>query len=163
MLLRLGALSEGLEDEATGFALLAMHAGRLPLLLDAVSDYVDVRDVALATIAAARHGRKGERYLLTGEVYDIRQLAAQLSDVTGRPMPRICLPLWAGWALVPFASIAGALSGKEPALSAGVLRAAVSPSIMAHDKARAELGFEPRPLSDSLRDTFEWFHQEGKL
>lgn len=31
------------------------------------------------------------------------------------------------------------------------------------DKAAAELGFLPRPLSDSLRDTFEWFDREGKL
>jgi nucleoside-diphosphate-sugar epimerase len=34
---------------------------------------------------------------------------------------------------------------------------------ISHACANAELGHNPRPLEETLRDTFEWFKQAGKL
>ena len=30
-------------------------------------------------------------------------------------------------------------------------------------KAREELGFDPRPVADSVRDAYRWFEANGKL
>ena len=30
-------------------------------------------------------------------------------------------------------------------------------------KAREELGFDPRPVADSVRDAYRWFEKHGKL
>ena len=34
---------------------------------------------------------------------------------------------------------------------------------ISHDKATRELGYNPRPIEDTIRDTLEWFGTQGKL
>lgn len=151
------------EPSMMGAAMLDLYHGRLPLLVDAVSDYVDARDVARATRAAASQGRRGARYLLTGEVLGMREYGRILSEVTGRPVPRVCLPLWVGWALLPASTLHSRLTGTTTTFTAGMLRAAVSNEVVSHERAAAELGFAPRPVRDSIRDGFEWFGERGWL
>lgn len=146
-----------------GGALIDLWKGKIPILLDVVCDYADTRDVADAMITAMAKGRKGERYLLSGEVLDMLELTAILHEVTGRKMPKRSLPLWVGWAALPFSLAIGALTGKPPVFTPGVLRAAVFNRVVKHDKAAAELDFRPRPMRESLPDTIEWFRSRGWL
>ena len=62
------------EPSMIGAALIDIHLGRVPVLLELLSDYVDVRDVADGMIAAAENGRVGERYFLTGDVVPIMEM-----------------------------------------------------------------------------------------
>ena len=140
-----------------GSAMIDLYRGKIPILLDVVCDYADARDVADAMIRAMAVGRRGERYLLSGEVLDMLEFTAILQQVTGRAMPKRSLPLWVGWAALPFAVAIGAVTGKPPVFTAGVLRAAVFNRVVLHDKAAAELDFRPRPMRESLPDTLEWF------
>lgn len=151
------------EPSMLGGALIDLYRGKIPILLDVVCDYADARDVAAAMIQAMSTGRTGERYLLSGEVLDMLELAAILREVTGRAMPKHSLPLWLGWAALPFASALAAVTGKPPVFSAGVLRAAVFNRVVLHDKAAAELGFRPRPMRESLPDTLAWFRARGLI
>ena len=144
-----------------GGALIDLYKGKIPILLDVVCDYADSRDVVDAMIQAMLRGRKGERYLLSGQVLDMLELAAILREVTGRAMPKRSLPLWVGWAALPFSLAIGALTGKPPIFTAGVLRAAVFNREVLHDKAAAELDFNPRSMRESLPDTLEWFRGRG--
>src|ERR671929_67788 len=41
--------------------------GRLPAVIDAPMNFVDVEDVAMGHVLAADRGRSGERYILGGE------------------------------------------------------------------------------------------------
>jgi dihydroflavonol-4-reductase len=34
---------------------------------------------------------------------------------------------------------------------------------ISHAKATRELGYQPRPFEDTVRDTLEWFRQAGLL
>jgi nucleoside-diphosphate-sugar epimerase len=34
---------------------------------------------------------------------------------------------------------------------------------VSHDKATRELGYNPRPLRDTIDATYEWFGQQGML
>ncbi len=144
-----------------GSALIDLYRGKIPILLDVVCDYADSRDVVDAMIVAMTKGRTGERYLLSGQVLDMLELAAILREVTGRKMPTRSLPLWVGWAALPFSLAIGALTGKPPVFTAGVLRAAVFNRVVSHAKAAAELDFHPRPMAESLPDTLEWFRGRG--
>jgi dihydroflavonol-4-reductase len=108
------------EPSMLGSALIDLYRGKIPILLDVVCDYADVRDVAAAMIRAMTDGRTGERYLLSGEVLDMLELTAILRELTGRAMPKHSLPLWVGWVALPFAVALGAVTGNPPVFSAGV-------------------------------------------
>lgn len=151
------------EPSIFGRALIELCSGRVPILLQAVSDYADARDVADGMISAMARGRIGERYLLSGEVLTTPQLAAILEQVSGRAMPKLCLPLWVGWAMLPISTLASRVSGRPPVFTAGVLRAAVWNREVRHDKAAAELAFSPRPIAESLHDELGWFRTRGLL
>jgi dihydroflavonol-4-reductase len=144
-------------------ALVDLHRGRLPVLMQVVSDFVDARDVAAGMIAAAERGRTGERYLLSGDVLSMQEVTREVASITGRRMPKVFLPLWVGWALLPFSIAAARLGGKPPLFTAGVLRASVSNREVSHQKASRELGFAPRPARASLEDSFAWYRARGWL
>lgn len=146
-----------------GEMLLRMYQGKLPVLLDAVSDYVDVRDVARGMIAAAQKGRVGERYFLTGRVLHVREMTRAFGEVSGKKMPSTSLPLWAGWAAVPFVLAASKITGEPAVLTPDMLRASVSNDVVSHDKAHREFGFGFRPLQDTLSDALRWYKSHGML
>jgi len=151
------------EPSMIGAALIDMYFGRMPVLLDLLSDYVDVRDVASGMIAAANKGRVGERYFLTGDVIPITTMTSVYSEVTGRKMPGRALPLWFGWVLLPFALAGSAVSRSDPFLTPDMLRAAVSNAVVSRDKATRELGYAIRSLRESLRDAVDFYEAQGWL
>ncbi len=151
------------EPSLIGAALLDIYFGRVPVLLDLLSDYVDVRDVADGMISAARQGRRGERYFLTGEVIPIMEMVSVYHEVTGAKVPKRALPLWVGWGLVPLARVGSALTGTDPFITPDMLRAAVSNEVVSSEKARRELNYSTRPLRDSLADAVGFFEQQGWL
>ena len=144
-----------------GRALIDLYHRKIPILMEVLSDYVDSRDVAASMIAAAERGRAGERYLLTGEVLELREMVAYWGDLSGVRMPKRVLPLWAGWMMLPITLAAARLTGHPPLFTAGVLRASVSNRIVSHAKAGRELGFSPRPVRDSLADALAFYKEVG--
>ena len=151
------------EPSMIGAALIDMYFGRVPVLLELLSDYVDVRDVADGMIAAAEKGRVGERYFLTGDVIPIMEMVSLYGELTGAKVPTRALPLWVGWVLLPFALAGSALTKQDPFITADMLRASVSNTVVSHDKAHRELGYTIRPLRESLTDAVAWYRQRGWL
>lgn len=146
-----------------GQLFLDLYNRKFPVLIDAGFDWVDVRDVALGAMLAEKKGRKGERYLLTGKFLKIRDLGLIIEQCTGRRMPRIALPIWAAKLGVPFVGLYSALIGKRPLLTYGSLSALEDYRPVDGTKAKKELGYSPRPLEDTIKDTFEWFKQTGMI
>ena len=151
------------EPSLIGAALIDMYFGRVPVLLELLSDYVDVRDVADGMIAAAEKGRVGERYFLTGDVIPIMEMVSLYGELTGAKVPTRALPLWFGWALLPFALAGSAISKRDPFITADMLRASVSNAVVSHEKAHRELGYTIRPLRESLSDAVAWYRERGWL
>jgi dihydroflavonol-4-reductase len=146
-----------------GQTLIDLYHGRIPALPDAVSDYVDTRDVCAGILGAAERGRKGERYLLTGKVLGAVELAAAIQGATGRPMPRTVLPLWTMRAVAPLAVLYARVTRSAPRLTPEMVRSCYANRVVRNDKAVRELGFSVRPFADTLRDTFAWFGEQGWL
>jgi nucleoside-diphosphate-sugar epimerase len=76
------------EPSLPGKALIDMYHGRMPVLLGIDSDCTDARDVAQGIIAAAERGRIGERYLLSGQVATMKDMATWWQEATGKTMLR---------------------------------------------------------------------------
>ena len=129
-----------------------------------VANYVGVRDVAQAMVAAAERGRTGERYLLTGENLSWKVLLQRIASVAGVSPPSHPLPQWA----VAIASHVGLLTQ-----GLGGLRAMPDPGIvpiMYHagvtytsEKARKQLGFAPARLEEPVSEALRWMRIEPRL
>jgi len=146
-----------------GEVLLDIYHRRLPALIDGGYNWVDVRDVVSGILAAERRGRTGECYLLTGHWAHVCELSALVAELTGRKTPRGRTPLWLAMVASYPALWWGLLRGRAPKFSPGAIRSIRMHRHISHAKATAELGYEPRPLRDTVRDTLEWFRGEGLL
>ncbi len=147
-----------------GRVLIDLKRGALPALVAGGFDWVDARDVCAAAIVAAEKGRRGERYLLSGTYLSVPDLAALVAEVGGARAPRIVLPQWLVQPLAPVAELLGRLSGREPGLTRdSMLALRTGNPVVRHDKARAELGYAPRPLRTTVADTLRWFREAGRI
>ena len=149
---------------AMGEVLLDLVAGKFPALVGGAGfNWVDVRDVVASALAAERSGRRGEHYLLTGHYLSLVELARLWGRVTGAKIPRMVVPMAVAQAAAPFAASWARLRGRRPLLPSASLRVLRTHRQISHARASAELGHAPRPLEDTLRDTYVWFKQAGKL
>jgi len=48
---------------------------------------------------------------------------------------------------------------KNPTITPESIRALQSHRYISHKKAEKELGYSPRPLEETIRDTFKWFKE----
>ncbi len=138
--------------------------GDLPAYLETTLNLVDVRDVAQGHILAAERGRPGERYLLGHTNIKLSELLGLLHQLTGLPMPRHRVPFTLAYAAALFAELrARYLTHRPPDASLTGVRLARWPLALDNTKARTELGWEPSPLEQSLREAIAWLAGEGFL
>jgi dihydroflavonol-4-reductase len=135
-------------------AMLSMFLnGQSPAYLDCVLNLVDVRDVAAGMVLAAERGRSGERYILGGENVALKELLTLLEQISGRPMPKHAVPGWLALLSAAVAEWAADLvTGRTPAATREGVRLALRSGPFDSRKARAVLGYAPRPLHDALSD-----------
>jgi dihydroflavonol-4-reductase len=125
--------------------------GRLPGVLDAPMNFVDVEDVAAGHLLAGEHGSPGERYILGGVNLRWAELIDRVADLSDVRYPIMVLPT----------SIRRLTRIREAIGLPGALSAEAS-NLMGQDwrftskKARDELGYTSRPLDDTLNATIEW-------
>jgi dihydroflavonol-4-reductase len=136
---------------------------RLPVLIDGGYNWVDARDVAQGAVLAEQKGRTGESYLLCGHWVHIREVSRLIGRVTGRRTPTAAAPLWLAGAASWFSLGWGRVRGVAPKFTPAAVSALSSHRLISHGKAARELGYEPRPFEETVRDTLEWFGESGML
>mgnify|MGYP003593927892 CR=1 FL=1 len=146
-----------------GRVLLGLYHRSLPSLLAGSFDFVDVRDVVGGMIAAGERGRAGENYILAGDVLSLQALARLAHEVTGVRPPRLRAPMWLAHVGVPFVEAAGRILRQEPLYTRESLAVLASRGRFSWAKAGRDLGYAPRPMSETVRDTYAWFEQAGML
>lgn len=119
-----------------------------------------VDDVAAGIIAALDKGRIGESYILSGDNVTLRQLFETLAGVAGRRPPRWDLHTWMLRAIAPFGALVGPALGMSPNLREAISAGDGVTYWGTNEKAREELGYEPRPLAVGLQDLLR---AEGRL
>lgn len=146
-----------------GKALIDLYQGKIPVLPRGGYDFVDVRDVVRSILSAMEKGRNGEVYLLCGRFWELRDLAAVAGRVTGKPMPKLTMPISLLYLLLPLVKAYGKMLGATPQFTRESLAALEhGHRKMDASKARRELGHVVRPLEETLRDFYEW-QKEHKI
>ncbi len=151
------------EPSYLGRALLDMAQHKLPALVTGGYDWVDVRDVVQGAITAEKKATSGERYILSGHWLSISGITDIISEITGTPPPRLTVPLWLARLGVPVVAAVSKLTGKNPLYTSFSLKALNSNRNMSHEKASRELGYQPRPLRETITDALQWFRDTGQL
>ena len=139
-------------------AMRLFHRGLMPLVPgpESVVTYAYVDDVAEGHILAAEKGRVGESYILAGPAVPLGEMVDFWAQLTGKRPPAARVPTRLVRPLAP------AVARLQPALSLPQLFGEDMVRMMGvsyagrADKARAELGWRPRPLQTGMLDTFEW-------
>jgi dihydroflavonol-4-reductase len=146
-----------------GEALQLLATGRLPALVQGGYDWVDVRDVVKGTLLAARLGKSGARYILSGHWRSLMEVARTTADITGHPAPLMAVPIWLADLVQPAMAKLAQLNGAQPLYTKVMLAAMRSNRQISHNRATQELGYAPRCFEDTLRDTLNWFADQKKV
>lgn len=117
--------------------------------------FVDARDAADGMILAMGRGQGGRRYLLTGKNCTMAEFFESLSRVSGVAAPRLVMPRiprLAKAASAIFGKAVEKIGGEKPVDDVTVEMGCLFWWVSA-ERAKRELGWEPRDAMDTLADT----------
>lgn len=144
-----------------GQALLLMASGHLPVMVSGGFDWVDVRDVVEAALQAFQSAPAGSRFLLSGHWVSVAQVARLIASLTGKPCPRITVPVRLASLAAPLVAGYARLRGTPPLYTRDSLGALHSNHSICHTQATQALNYHPRPFEQTLQDTLDWFFANG--
>ena len=136
---------------------------KFKLAIEGAYDFVDVRDVAEGHILACEKGKKGENYILSGERLSVSEMMKILESITGIKAPRYYLPLGLGKFIGSLMPIYYRITGVKPYFTRYSVEVLCSNSYISHEKASRQLGYNPRPVKDSIRDSLAWLKEMGYI
>ena len=122
---------------------------------------LDVRDYAEGVLLAVERGIPGRKYILSGDNITPDQLAKAVAGEVGFAPPKWLFSLRA-WMIFPVVAILelwSKLMGKPPKVTRKLLELWERYAWYDTSRARNELGWKPRPLQESLRDTIQWMRE----
>ena len=128
--------------------------GKLPFVMNGIElEAVGVDDAARALILAAERGNPGERYLISEKMITNADVARIAAEAAGVAPPGKSLPLAMSYALATMGTVKARLRGTDEQLSLASLRLMRAEAPVDCAKARRELGWQPRPVEDSIRES----------
>ena len=128
--------------------------------IDGTYDFVDVRDVALATLAAITNKPPECRYILSGHKVSVFQLLEYLSILSGRHSPSIRIPVRIAKIAALLASYRAHISGTSTNFTQESIGILTSGMTFDSSMAREHLGHIPRDWKISVRDHYRWLESE---
>jgi len=114
---------------------------------------VFVDDVADGIMLAHDKGQLGESYVLGGEITTQGQLIDKAAQIGGEKPPRMTVPPLVLKAMIPVGRFVGPAMGLPPNFREMISAAHNVTYLARDDKARRELGYQPRDLDTGLRET----------
>jgi dihydroflavonol-4-reductase len=145
---------------AGGLVLQFLHR-ELPGIMDAGGSVADPRDVASAMIAAVQRGHSGESYAVAGRYASVEEIMLTLERVSGVPSPKTKLPQWLLETLARGDELRARLTNTPVRLPLVGIQTLHLKRGVDSSKAERELGATFRPLEETLRDTVNWFRENG--
>jgi nucleoside-diphosphate-sugar epimerase len=150
------------DTSSVGELLNQFLAGKMPLLpfpeLGICLSHVE--DIAAGILLGLDRGKPGEAYVISGPATTVRETIEVVAKLTGRKAPKRAIPVGLMKAMIPIGPLVGRLMNQPPNLRELIASADGVTFWASYDKAKRELGYEPRGLEEGLRATLE---AEGKL
>jgi dihydroflavonol-4-reductase len=142
---------------SSGRMLLAIARVRIPAAPRGGMSGCDVRDVASGILNAATRGRPGHRYILAGENISYFDAWRMFARIVGHPPgPSYLIPSWINGLSGRLGDLWARVSGNETDVNSAMIQMSQRFHYYCSDRARRELGYQPRPFEESARDAWEW-------
>ncbi len=122
-------------------------------------NFVDIRDVAQGMILAAQKGKTGEGYILCGEQISVDDFICTLCKVCGKKIPKIKMGYGIVSLAAPVCEVYYKISKATPLFTRYSVRKLISNCNFSIEKARAELGYKPMSVEQSLTDMVQWIKE----
>ena len=127
--------------------------GKMPFVLNRIAlEAVGVEDAAAAMLLAAERGRPGERYLISERMITNREVIGIAAAEAGVPAPKRSVPVPVLYGMGVFGSLRARLRGTDEQLTLASVRLMRAEADVDCAKARRELGWQPRPVQESVRE-----------
>ena len=136
--------------------LLAYLKGKLPMAVKGGYDFVDVRDVASGIVSCAGCAQSGHGYVLSGHYATIRDLLREAKEVVGKSRVVAFLPLCLARLVAPAFERRSLRKGQMPYFTPYAISVLGSGCQFSSASAADAFGYDPRPISSSIRDTVLW-------
>ncbi len=150
------------EPSLIGKAVLDLFYNKIPSLVPGGYDWVDVRDVVSAAISSIEKGRTGEKYLLSGHWHSLKEFSGLIQQHSGRKTVKTVLPFWSARLGLPFITFYSKIARTQPLYTSESLTIISEGNRnISNLKARTELGFNPRSLSDTIKDMLVWYKKNN--
>ena len=142
-------------DFVTSETLINFARGKRVFVTKGGTSIVYVEDVAKGILAAFKHGKPGERYILGGDNLDFFALSALTLEILGQNKHIITVPHFFIRLLILLSQLLRLPLGINPA----ALEYALLYWYMDNSKAERELGIKFRSAKDTLAPTLRWLQE----
>jgi dihydroflavonol-4-reductase len=137
---------------------------KLPALMKGGYNWVDVRDVVEASVNAVEKGKDGENYILSGRWESLTNITKILEKITGDRFKTVVIPYWLALFALPLFFLWAKLTKSTPLYTYESLKIIRDNNRNINSqKASTELGFNPCPLEQTLKETYFWFKENNFL
>ena len=146
------------QPSLTGKMLVDIYNGKMPFLVNAGFDWLDVRDISEAVLSIIKLNVKNEKFILSGHWAEFKDVAQLVYSTKNEKYRGIGLPIWMAKTGLPFVSLWSKIVNKEPLYTSASLKAIEEGSMdSSFSHAKKVLNYEPRALSDTINDSIQWF------
>ena len=123
--------------------------------------YVD--DVVQGHLLAARYGRTGERYILSGENLSRREVIGTIAEIVGGIKPLFRLPTSIVKIVATASEFIANVLQRRPWVTRELLAGSNLSYHLSCSKAQSELGYTFTPFREAVQKTFTWYREHGLL
>lgn len=132
-----------------------------PLAPTGAYSVADARDVAAATVAAAKSTTAQGKYILAGHNVTYFDAWKKFAGVAGKRGPRFRAGPFNRWVGALSGDLWGRVSGHEPNLNTAGMQMSCQQHCFSSARAAEELGYRNRPLTETIKDAWDWFVENG--
>lgn len=134
---------------------------RMPVYWNTKMSVVGIKDAADALLLAEQHGKVGERYIIADRMMDIAEATSTTAAFAGVKPPRLEVPLWAVTGATWITEKLMHALNKDTVLTMSSILLSRIMGDYDNSKARTELGWQPRPMDESLEEAATWFKENA--
>ena len=136
---------------------------KVNFMIEGSYDFVDVRDVVQGLILARDKGKIGQLYILSGELIRVSDLWKLVQELLSFKSILVNIPTSLAKFFAFFAQYYYSISKTKPKFTDYSIETLHSNAVISNLKARNILGYRPRRLRETIRDTFDWWKQNTRI
>ena len=148
---------------SSGVMLMNLYKEKVPGYNKGGKNFVYSGDVAVAAVNALTKGRLGECYIAGNKNLEYKEFFSMASKVMGRKFKLKYIPNSIVLVFGAASSVIARIRNKPPVLSYGMAEVAQMDQYFDCSKAVKELNMPQTPIKDAIKESLDWFHENGYL